>query len=259
MITQPLDVLPMWAVYPFTVVILVAAVAIGYRYILARRRETPDTSDKGMGAISGATLGMLAFLLAFVVGFGLNLYGERRMLVINEANAIGTTYLRAGYLEEPYRTESRDLLIEYVDWRLAALEPGRLQEAIDQSEEIHRELWKRAEGAVALDHAATTGLFVSSLNEVIDLHTERVAASLQIRIPAFVVVGVYVIAFITMLLVGMQMGFAPNRNIIAPVILAVVLSVVLYLIVDLDRSQQGFLVVSHQPLIDLQSSLPTLP
>ncbi len=100
---------------------------------------------------------------------------------------------------------------------------------------------------------------MSSLNEVIDLHTERIAASLQIRIPAFVVLGIYVIAFVTMLLVGMQMGFAPNRNIIAPIILALVLSVVLYLIVDLDRSQQGFMVVSHQPLIDLQATLPTLP
>ncbi len=123
MTNQPLDVLPMWAVYPFTVAILVAAVAIGYRYILAKRRETPDTSDKGMGAISGATLGLLAFLLAFVVGFGLNLYSERRMLVIDEANAIGTTYLRAGYLDEPIRTESRDLLTQYVDQRLLALEP----------------------------------------------------------------------------------------------------------------------------------------
>jgi hypothetical protein len=258
-INQPLDVLPIWAIYPFTVAILVAAVAVGYRYILAKRRETPDTSDKGMGAISGATLGLLAFLLAFVVGFGLNLFSERRVLVIDEANAIGTTYLRAGYLDEPIRTEARDLLMQYVDQRLAALEPGGLDQAIARSEEIQRELWQLAEAAVALDHAATTGLFVSSLNEVIDLHTERVAASLQIRIPAFVVVGVYVIAFITMLLVGMQMGFAPNRNIVAPVILALVLSVVLYLIVDLDRSQQGFLVVSHQPLIDLQNSLPTLP
>ena len=65
--------------------------------------------------MSGASLALLAFLLAFVVSMGSGIATERRQLVMAEANAIGTAYLRAGYLDEPYRTEARDLLREYTD------------------------------------------------------------------------------------------------------------------------------------------------
>ena len=93
MVNQPLDVLPGWAVYPLTVIVLLAALAGGYYYAKGRGAKAPAKSDRGVGAISGATLGLLAFLLAFVVGFGVNVWQERRVLVVSEANAISTTYL----------------------------------------------------------------------------------------------------------------------------------------------------------------------
>ncbi len=74
-----------------------------------------------------------------------------------------------------------------------------------------------------------------------------------------VLLAMYLIALAAMFLVGAQSGYADKRNLVALVMLVLVLSVVLYLIVDLDRSQQGLLQVSHQALIDLQSSLPTYP
>jgi hypothetical protein len=259
MTKQFLDTLPIWVVYPFTVVILLAAMEGGYRYAVRKQRRAPATSDAGVGAISGATLALLAFLLAFVVGFGVNVMQERRHLVVSEANAIGTTYLRAGYLEEPYRTDTRDLLSEYVDWRLAATEKGKLADARARSEAIHSELWAIAEGWVARDTSATTAQYVSSLNEVIDLHTERVVVGLQIRIPPMVLLTIYVIGLAAMFLVGVQSGYADTRNLVALVMLVLVLSAVLYVIVDLDRSQEGLLQVSQQALVDLRSSLPTYP
>ncbi len=84
---QPFDNLPIWAVYVLTVLLLLAAVEAGYRYAKAKHRTAPG-SDEGLGAITGAALGMLAFVLAFVIGFGMNLNGDRRELVLNEANAI---------------------------------------------------------------------------------------------------------------------------------------------------------------------------
>jgi ABC-type antimicrobial peptide transport system permease subunit len=251
----------MWAVYPVTVVTMLVAMEGGYRYVKAKHRTTPPQSDAGLGAISGATLGMLAFLLAFVVGFGVNVYGERRALVLDEANAIRSTYLRAGYLVEPYRTESRDLLSEYVDWRLAAAQdPQKLDQALTRSEEIHGELWALAETVVIeVDKSDTISAYVDALNQVITLHAERVVKALQVRIPPLILWGMYAISLATMFLVGMLSGYAPNRSLIGLVLLTLVLAVVLYLIVDLDRSQEGLLRVSQQPLIDLQSQLPTLP
>lgn len=257
--TQPLDHLPLGALFAITVVLFAVAVVGGYWLVRWRQMKAPAKSDAGVGSIAGATLALLAFLLAFLIGNQITVARERRTLSVSEANAIGTTYLRAGYLEEPYRTESRSLLIEYVDQRVAALDPDKLAAAKSRSEEIHTELWALAEQIVnAGNTAATTGLYISTLNDVIDLHTERVVAG-GLRAPPLLVVAFYAIAFGAMFLIGMQIGYGENRSIVALSVLVLVLSVVMYLIVDLDRPGEGLLKVPEQVMIDLQAQIGTLP
>jgi hypothetical protein len=219
MIGQPLDVLPLWAFYLLTVLAMLAAMEAGFRLTRKRLRKQPAKSDAGVGAITGAMLALLGFLLAFVVSFAVGIFNERRALVIKEANAIGTAYLRAGYLDEPYRTESRELLREYVDLRLAALDPTKVEAAKARSEEIHDELWLRAEAIARETPVPTISLYISVLNDVIDVHTERVNVSQGMRIPPTILLGLYLVALLTMFLVGMQSGYAENRNILALVVL----------------------------------------
>jgi hypothetical protein len=257
---QPLDVIPMWALYFLTVLALLATMEVGYRLTRARQRKSPDETDAGVGAMSGASLALLAFLLAFVVGFASNIAAERRQLVMAEANAIGTTYLRAGYLDEAYRTQARDLLREYTDLRLVAtLDPEQraaaLAQSLARSEEIHNELWASAEVIAVEVPTDPTGLYISALNEVIDRHAERVTVGLAIRVPPTVLLGVYVVALFAMFLVGVQTGYGERRNYLALVVLVLILSVVFLLIVDLDRSQEGLLRVNQQAMIDLQRQL----
>jgi hypothetical protein len=101
--------------------------------------------------MAGASLALLAFLLAFVVSLGSGIATERRHRVMAEANAIGTTYLRADYLDEPYKTEARALLRVYCDLRLPALDPAPRAPAITRSEQIHDELWTAAEAIARED------------------------------------------------------------------------------------------------------------
>ena len=162
MMNQPLDLIPMWALYLLTVLAMLATMEAGYRLNKALRRKSPDETDAGLGGMVGASLGLLAFLLAFVVGLGANINTERRHLVVDEANAIGTTYLRAGYLNEPYRTEARNLLREYTDLRLAALDRTQLAAAIVRSEQIHSEMWSSAEKIAIESPLPTTSLYISS-------------------------------------------------------------------------------------------------
>ena len=95
---QILDSIPMWAVYPLSVLALLAFLEAGYWLGKFLKRKSAAKNDAGIGAISGATLALLAFLLAFTVSFAVGVFGERRIAVLDEANAIGTTYLRAGFL-----------------------------------------------------------------------------------------------------------------------------------------------------------------
>lgn len=255
MVDQPLDSLPVWGVYLLTVLAMLVTLEAGYRLGKTRLRESIARPDPGVGAIVAATLALLAFLLAFVVGFGTNIFNERRQLVIDEANAIGTTYLRAGYLDEPYRTESRQLLREYVDMRLAARQPETQEMAITRSEQIHNELWSRAEIVARETPSETTAIYITSLNEVIDMHTARVSVGLGIRVPPTVLMGIYLVAMFTMFLVGMRSSYEANRNLLALAVLVLILSVVFLLIVDLDRAQDGLLRVPQQAMIDLQRQL----
>jgi hypothetical protein len=255
MVGQILDQIPIWAMYLLTVLVLLVAMEAGYRLTKANQRKQQAKGDAGVGAMAGATLALLAFLLAFVVGFAANLSSERRELVIKEANAIGTAYLRAGYLDEPYRMESRELLREYVDMRIAALDLDERVDAVLRSEEIHNELWTRAEQVARESPLDTISLYISSVNEVIDVHTERIIYGIDIRVPATVLLGMFIVALFTMFLVGMQSGYAEKRNFLALVVLVLILSVVFFLIVDLDRSQEGLMRVPQQALYDLQRQL----
>jgi hypothetical protein len=255
-----LSELPLWSLYPLIVVLLLAAGGLGYYLAARRRRLDPSSSDHGVAPITAASLGLLALLLAFVVSFGVGVWHERRDLVVSEANAISTAYLRAGYLDEPYKTASRALLLDYANQRVAALDRGKLEAAKARSEEIHIELSAIVNDVVRSGNtAATTGLYVSAVGDIIDLHAERVTIGLYVRIPSLVLLLLLAIAVITLVLVGMQVGYIEHRSLIAPVLLVLVLSLVLYLIFDLDRSGEGLLKVPYTALRDLQTQLPTLP
>ena len=110
--TQPLDVLPIWVVYLLTVTIGLLVVEVGIRLgrYWAKRRWETEGKREDIGDLVGAALTLLAFLLVFMIGIASNRFDTRRQVIVAEANAIGTTYLRAGYLDEPDRTEIRGAL-----------------------------------------------------------------------------------------------------------------------------------------------------
>jgi hypothetical protein len=259
LVLSPLDTLPLWVIFFIAVVVLLLASEVGYRlsrYLQARR---PDKAEASVGALNGATLALLAFLLAFVTSSAVSSFSARRQAVVDEANAIGTTYLRAGYLPEPYSTESRQLLREYVATRLQAIDPSKIPQVLVRSEEIHNQLWMRVEGLAKESSSPTLALYISALNEVIDLHTDRVNVALVARLPWSIVLGLFLMAVLALGLVGLHAGYSEKRNPIALLVFVLTLSVVFLLIVDLGRGDTGLLQVSHQALLDLQRQIQVAP
>jgi len=123
------------------------------------------------------------------------------------------------------------------------------------SEELHKRLWLQAIAATEKDRSDITGLFVSSLNEVIDLHAKRVMAGLRSRVPGVIWIVLFVLAILAMVIMGYHSGLAHSRRSIAVIALVIGFSSVLYLIADLDRPGQGSLQVSQQSMIDLRQSM----
>ena len=253
--TTALDLIPLWALFLTVVVLVLAAIEGGYRLGGYRHRQSGREKEAPVGAMVGATLGLLAFMLAFTFGMAASRFDTRKQLVLDEANAIGTTYLRTAMLPER-RDEIRTLLRSYVDARLEAVRSGRVAEQIVQSEHIQGQLWSAAT-AVALQHpdSIVVGLFVGSLNEVIDLHAKRVTAGLRNRIPGAIWAALLTIAAFSMAAMGYHAGLVGTTRSLAIIVVAVTFSAVIALIADLDRPQEGSLTVSQQALIDVRQSM----
>lgn len=253
--TGLLDPFPLWTILPITVGLALMSVELGYRF--ARNRQQQAQEEKAqLGSMVGSTLGLLAFMLAFTFGLAGSRFEARRQIVLSEANAIGTTYLRTAIIPEPMRTEARNLLREYVDVRLEGVQqPGKLKQSITKSEELHNRLWSQAVAASEKERSPMTSLFVQSLNQVIDLHASRIMAGLQSRVPAVIWIVLYLLGFLAMVLLGYQAGLANSKRSLAVVALISGFSLVLVLIADLDRPGQGMLQVSQQAMIDLRRSM----
>jgi hypothetical protein len=257
--TRLLDDLPLWGLFVATVAAVVASVEGGYRLGKYRRLRSDQEKDAPVGAIVAATLGLLAFMLAFTFGLAATRFDARRMVVLEESNAIGTAYLRAGLLPKPHGAEIRKLFREYVDVRLQAVKSGATDEAISKSTDLQHALWSQATQAADKDpRSVMSGIFIQSLNEVIDLHSKRVMFALHNRIPEMVWLALYFIAILAMTALGYQEGLSGSRRSLAVLALALTFSAVLLLIADLDRPQEGFLRVSQRAMMDLQKSFTDL-
>jgi hypothetical protein len=228
---------------------------------LGRRIQSSveETTKSQITNIQGAMLALFGLLLAFTFSMAISRYDLRKRLVVEESTWIGTTYLRAQLLPEPYRADISRLLRHYVDVRLeffaVGADPERVAQATDETERIHGDLWSEAIAVGNMDpRAITSGLFLESLNETIDLPTKRLAA-LANRIPEVVMFLLFVGAILVVGIVGYGFGLGARRNIFLMVTFSVLITLVVLVIVDLDRPRRGLIAVSQQSMLDLQDTL----
>lgn len=243
---------PLWGVFILTFVIVLLAFEGGV-LLGKKHRFVYEGEDRSpIGSIVAATLGLLAFLLAFTFGIAASKFDERRGLIINEANAIGTTYLRAGYLADPYQTQMRNLLKEYVSAHLDVSKPGMLTQGLKKAEELQDQMWLQAVAVAERNqNSVVVGLFIQSLNDLIDLYAKRVNVGLRFRIPITIWGLLYSVAILAVGSLGYQFGLTHTRYWGITLFLILTFSCVILLIADLDRTQEGFIRLSQRPLIDL--------
>ena len=238
---------------------LLAALAIGFWLGRRARANTDDTAKSQSSTIQGAVIGVLALLLAFTLSMAITRYESRRQLVLAEANAIGTTYLRSKLLPEPYPAQAAEVLRQYVDNRLefynAGVDDARLQAANDQAVQLEDQLWTIATAASAQDQRAIpTGLFVETLNDTIDLQAMRLAATRN-TVPETVILLLFAVAIATAAIVGYNSGLSNQRHLFAALTLLVLITLIVWVLIDLDRPRRGLILISQQSMIDLQESL----
>jgi hypothetical protein len=260
LMSGPMDALPLWGLFVAIVVVVLLSIEAGFRLGQYRRRRSEEEKEGPVGAIVAATLGLLGFILAFTFGLAAARFDTRRQLVVEEANAIGTTYLRAGLLPDGRGVKIRQLLQEYVDARLEAVQTGDIEKVLRRSDELQRALWKEAEAAgQESPNSIVVGLFIQSLNETIDVHAKRTQAALRSRLPGVLWATLYLVTILTMSGVGYHGGLTKSRRSLVTVVLVMTFSAIMVLVADLDRPQEGFLTISQQAMTDVRNSMKDAP
>jgi hypothetical protein len=239
--------------------VLLAAEEVGFR---VKRRTKPVTEGIERGDIAlilGAVLTLLALMLGFTYSMSENRFETRRQLVIEEANAIGTTYLRAKTLPEPRSSEIRELLRRYAGLRAGIGgrkddTPEKIREVNNQAKQLHDSIWSHAAVLARENPNPIVSIFLQTLNEMIDFHSKRLAA-FRNRVPFVIYLVLFVISSITFLLLGYYLGTRRQRVRILSMMLALLVAAVMWLILDLDQPVRGAIRASQQSLIDLQQDL----
>lgn len=257
MISQQLfDPIPVLGVFVLFAGLSLVAYEIGFRIGRWRQNRTPEEKEGPAGTLVGSLLALMAFLLAITVGMASDRFDNRRQLVIDEANAIGTAYLRAGFLPQPASDESRQILREYAPLRVSSVSDDRLEANITASNQLQSQLWNIAEPLAKADsESEMLALYIDSLNNLIDIGETRLTALAYARVPESVILLTFGGSMLTLAMVGYVAGLTRRRSLTTAIVLIVVLGAVITLITDLDRPREGFLQVSQQPLIDVQAQM----
>ncbi len=240
-------------------VLLVLASQVGY-WVGAKPAFTlSDVGKSHLSTIFGGILGLLALLLGFTFAMSLSRYDHRKQLVTQEANALGTAYLRSQLLPEPEKKEIADLLRKYVDVRLeffhAGIDKSNLEKVNAETEQLQGQLWSRLSSAISKDdREVTTGMFLESINEVFDLQNARQSA-MDNHVPESVLILLILVAFIAVLCVGYGGGIGKSRHLFSTMMLVVLLVLVISTLMDLDRPRRGLIKVGQASMIRLQSNL----
>jgi hypothetical protein len=257
---EHLDYFPIWAVFLIIVFSVLLFAEIGFRTGIWLQDRSPEKRDTRMTSlVVGGMLSLMAFLMAFSIGITIGQHGERKGMVVTEANAIGTAWLRAGFLDEPDASSLRDLLREYTEVRLAAAaDVTQLPATVARSEQIHRSIWGTIEANVRQGNdSAVMATLVESINAVVAAHSSRLAAATK-RLPS--VLGSMLICAIgvSFLLIGVASSADRKRDVAAIVLFALAFVAVLIIMVDLDRPQEGLINVSQTAMTDLLRQMTPL-
>ena len=221
-----------------------------------------DTLREPFGVVQGALLTLVALLLAFCLAMAVSRYDSRRAAVVDDANTIGTAYLRAQTLREPVRGLSLPLYVEYTDasLRLSGSVPGSsdAKRAIAAESVLQRRLWKLAGRALSVQPTQSAPrLYVESLNEMIDQQTTRVSA-LNNRVPSAILLVEVIGAATALGLMALYLATL-SRGVVTMLLAAGLLTLLLFVTFDLDRPSRGFITIPAAPLVALRASMELPP
>jgi len=253
----------------FKVVAFTLTLALGMMVLLelgrhfGLRRLARDTQGAraGMGAVEGSVFGLLGLVIAFTFSGAANRFDARRDLIVREANAIGTAWLRLDLLPPAAQPAVRDLMRQYLDSRIETYQvlqdPEGSSRMEAESSRLQQEIWSRTVAA-GTDEAAQRSfiLVLPALNEAFDLRTTRIMAR-RMHSPTIVFALLGFLVLTSALMAGFGMAGGRRRSWIHILGFTLILSFAVYVILDLELPRLGLIRIDamDQVMVDLRQSM----
>jgi hypothetical protein len=255
------DLIPIWLLLIGTVLVMVLFIEFGFRLGKNDQANAKKAQTSQVRAIMGAGLGLLAFMLAFTFSTAQSHFEARVQNMAEEARIARNAFLQADLLKEPRRTEAKKLLRDYVKLRAGIQQIAgdsakeQVAELLRVSEKMQHDLWLISANTGKLKKTDglrdRESLFVVSVLALTDIHYTRVHSAIMNRIPFTIWVTLYLMAVLSMIIMGYQAGLTGRRSPVATFTLAIAFSAVIILITDLDRPIMSFFKINEDLMISL--------
>jgi hypothetical protein len=220
------------------VVLLSVFVEIGYRVGRRIGSENGLSKHPVEASASTAILGLLAFTLCFSFSISVGRSAKRKEIILHDVNTAGTLYRRADFLPSEMVQPARDLIGEYLNIRADAPKdttPERIASVIERSAQVQMELWAIAVQARSKSDNASLNLFITTLNELFDADAKRKAIVFVNRLPSALWYTLAFLGTLSTVMLGLSSGLHGRRSRLATTALIISFTVVVVLIVDIDR------------------------
>lgn len=231
------------------------------RRIGARRMAADGKGPRaGMAAVEGAVFGLMGLMIAFTFSGAAARFDVRRQLITEEANDIGTAWLRLDLLPAAAQPALRDSFRRYVDLRLEVYRTlpdfDAAMAALDRCTTVQAEIWAQAVAASRENPSPAAMLLLPALNQMFDITTTRTMAA-KIHPPVIIFVTLVALTLISALLAGYGMAAAKTRSWVHMLGFAVVMAATVYIIMDLEHPRMGLINIheTDQVLLDLRHSM----
>ncbi len=226
---------------------MAANIEAGYRTGKHRLKNYPEGKIQGYDAVESSMFALLGLILAFTFTGTLSRYEYRVKLVLQEANAIGTAYLRLDLLPRDDQDKLRPLYREYTQSRIDVFKHYKNRQLSDsylaQSLKLQSQIWKIANAAVLIEkNPGITTLVLSSTNDMIDIANERLQAT-RTHPPAIVYILLFTLALALAFLVGQDMSVNEKRPLLYMAIFCLTISGITYIILDLETPRLGLITI----------------
>jgi len=231
------------------------------RRIGLRRHSGDGTAAPGMGVVDAAVFGLMGLLIAFTFSGAAARFDMRRALIVEEANDIGTAWLRIDLLPDSLQPALRETFRQYLDARLAAYravpDMARVDAELVRAASLQGEIWALSVAATRQSQGSTAGmLLLPALNAMFDIATTRSMAA-QSHPPRIIFALLAVLALACSLMAGYGMAGATTRSWVHILGFAFILTITVYVIMDLEYPRLGLIRVDSfdQVLVDVRTSM----